>query len=202
MAALINRPMYEHFGARHLGVKGPGAMTTLEEGVMGTIPLDLMGDFSYWHLQGFRTYSASVSQGPSAGLYSTVGLCIENNSDLWLSRIIAIDLSARDAEFWVGRCARGDFSSDPGVHGYGTDTRIPEAQPSQSVLLNGDIAATPGQALSLFDNAAEQIDIVDDKRIPLLVSPGQCIYVQHSQVNVNVRASFCWVEIPAYKAEL
>ena len=36
--------MYEHFGARHLAVKGPGAMTTLEEGVMGVLPLDMMAD--------------------------------------------------------------------------------------------------------------------------------------------------------------
>jgi len=45
--ALINRPMYEHFGARHLGVKGSGAMTTLEEGVMGVLPLDMSSDPIY-----------------------------------------------------------------------------------------------------------------------------------------------------------
>ena len=54
--ALINRPIYEHFGARHLGVKGPGALTNLEEGVMGTLPLDLSSDPSYWYIQGFRTF--------------------------------------------------------------------------------------------------------------------------------------------------
>jgi len=67
--ALINRPIYEHFGARHLGVKGPGALTQLEEGVMGVLPLDLSADPIYWNIQGIKMYMARVNQGAGGGGY-------------------------------------------------------------------------------------------------------------------------------------
>jgi hypothetical protein len=204
--ALINRPMYEHFGARHLGVKGQGAMTYLEEGVMGTLPLDLMSDFAYWYIQGFRTYAGSVSQTGAVGKYSAVGLSLENDNDQWLSRIINIDVTSPSGSGaqWSGtvnRCARTAFSSDPGIEGHATDTRVPETQPSQSIIVNGDHAALPGVELTQFDTQNDP-DILGANRLPLLVSPGQVIYVAHSATATDVRVSLCWVEIPAYRAEL
>jgi hypothetical protein len=204
--ALINRPMYEHFGARHLGVKGPGALTQLEEGVMGTLPLDLHADFAYWFIQGFRVYSASVFQAAVVGQSACIGISLENDDDEWLSRIINIDVSnvSGSGAQWAGRvlrCARSAFTSDPGIEGFSTDTRVPEAQPSQSIIVNGNHAVPPGVELTQFDTQNDP-DILSEKRIPLLVSPGQVIYVAHGTANVYMRVSFVWVEIPAYRAEL
>ena len=198
--------MYEQFAARHLAVKGPGALTTIEEGVMGTLPLDLSSDFSYWYVQGFRIYSASVFQAAVAGEYAAIGVSLENTDDQWLSRIINIDVSSPSGSGaqWAGsvyRCARTAFSSDPGIYGYSTDTRIAEAQPSQSVIVNGNHAANPGVSLTQFDTQNDP-DLLSENRIPLLVSPGQVIYVAHGTSNTYMRVSFCWVEIPAYRAEL
>jgi hypothetical protein len=204
--ALINRPMYEQFGARHLGVKGPGALTQLEEGVMGTLPLDLSSDFAYWYIQGFRTFAGSVFQAGVGSQYSSVGLSLEDVTDQWLARIISIDcsISSQSGAQWEGsiyRCARSAYSSDAGIEGHSTDTRVAEGQPSQSIIVNGNHASPPGTLLTEFDTANDP-DILKSNRIPLLVSPGQVIYVQHNTVDTNFQVGICWVEIPAYKAEL
>ena len=204
--ALINRPMYEHFGARHLGVKGPGALTSLEEGVMGVLPLDVSSDPAYWYIQGIRMFSANVGQGGTAGNYTTVGLSIESASTQVLCRIINIDLSqgAGSGANWqpqVFRCARTAFSSDPGIYAYGTDTRIPEAQHSAGILLNGNHAARPGVRLGVW-NTAGNPDALTSNTIPLVVSPEQCIYLTDSVTGTDIYTTFSWIEIPAYKAEL
>ena len=198
--------MYEAFGARHLAVKGPGALTQLEEGVMGTLPLDLSADFAYWHIQGFRTFSAFVSQAAVAGQMASVGLSLEDSDDEWLSRIISIDVSkmfpgAGGSDIEIFRCARSAYTSDPGIEGHSTDTRVAEAQPSQSILVNGNHAANPGVRLGSYRTEAFA-DWYAQNRIPLLVSPGEVIYIADTQVNRPLVTTFCWVEIPAYKAEL
>jgi len=197
--ALIQRGMYEQFAARHLAVKGPGALTNLEEGVMGTLPLDMSSDPVYWFVQGIRTFSSSVYQAGVAGQYSMVGLAIESASTEVLCRIISIEIE--NTPIYLMRCARTDFSSDPGIYGVGTDTRIAEAQDSQGIILNGNAAAPPGVNINTYDTPGAPRSIRDED-IPLIVSPEQCIYVHHASANTGVRVGFTWAEIPAYKAEL
>jgi len=204
--AQINRPMYEEFGARHLAVKGPGALTQLEEGVMGTLPLDLSADFAYWHIQGFRTFSKNVTQAGVAGQFASVGLSLEDATDQWLSRVISIDVSEMatiggGADVDIFRCARTAYSSDPGIEGTSTDTRVAEAQPSQSILVNGNHAANPGTQLGSYHTAGEP-DWFSQNRIPLLVSPGEVIYISGNIAGGVMVCTWTWVEIPAYKAEL
>ena len=203
--ALINRPMYEQFGARHLAVKGPGALTQLEEGVMGVLPLDLSSDFAYWHIQGFRTFSKNVFQAGVAGQFPAIGLSLEGTDDQWLSRIISIDVSQMavpaGSDIGLFRCARTAFSSDPGIIGTSTDTRVAEAQPSQSILLNGNHAANPGTQLGLYHTFGDP-DWFSQNRIPLLVSPGEVIYIASPVAGGTLVCTWTWVEIPAYRAEL
>jgi hypothetical protein len=200
--ALINRPMYEHFGARHLGVKGPGALTQLEEGVMGVLPLDLSSDPMYWNIQGIRTFSITHSEAAGgAGTYAKMGLSLENAAEETLVRILGMWIENPSATSTIGiwRCARTSFSSDPGVYGYGTDTRIPEGQHSKAVLINSADAAAPGQILGDLEVGLNQFL---PTQMPLIVSPEQCIYFLDNTANERFAATISWVEIPAYRAEL
>ena len=204
--ALINRPMYEQFGARHLGVKGPGALTNLEEGVMGTLPLDMSADPAYWFIQGIRVFSATVYQAGTTGTYAAVGLSVETSNQEILCRILSIDMRqsvpvGSPGDYTIGRCARSAFSSDPGIYGYATDTRTAEGQHSQGIILNGSIAAVPGQSLGAFYRASEG-DVIHAVDWPFIVSPGQCIYVQQKDADTHAQVGIIWAEIPAYKAEL
>ena len=201
--ALINRPIYEHFGARHLGVKGPGALTTLEEGVMGTLPLDLSADPLYWYIQGMRIFSKNKQGSAASGKYSFVGLAIGDTDLEVLIRIISIDTSrsiGSGQEYQLMRTARTSVSSDPGVYGAGTDTRIPEGQQSMGIILSGNETSTLGTVLAQYNSDADP-DIITNQ-IPLIISPGQCIRVVNNVSNTAISATFTWVEVPAYKAEL
>jgi len=201
--ALINRPIYEHFGARHLGVKGPGALTTLEEGVMGVLPLDLSADPLYWYIQGMRIFSKGKSGSAASAKYSFVGLSIEDTAAELLIRIISIDTSrtiGAGQEYQVMRSARTDISSDPGVYGASSDTRVPEGQPSQGIILSGNETSPTGTVLATYNSDADP-DIITNQ-LPMIVSPGQCIRVIHNAANTQIKATFTWVEVPAYKAEL
>jgi len=200
--ALINRPMYEHFGARHLGVKGPGALTTLEEGVMGVLPLDLSSDPMYWFIQGIRTFSIGHSEAAGgAGTYAKMGLSLQTATETTLVRILGvwIENPAATSSIGIYRCASTAFSSDPGKYGYGTDTRIPEAQRSRAVLINSADGAFPGTALGELEVGLNQFL---PTQMPLIVSPEQCIYFIDWTANERFAATICWVEIPAYRAEL
>mgnify|MGYP003140352442 CR=1 FL=1 len=202
--ALINRPIYEHFGARHLGVKGPGALTTLEEGVMGVLPLDLSSDPMYWYLQGIRTFAIRVNKAGGGGAtMCNVGLSIEDPNELILTRILGIWVNEpyADQEVEIYRCARTAFSSDPGVYGYPTDTRVAEGQPSQTIAIsNNNGTATPGQLLCRW----RQTTVYDPftNTVPLIISPTQAIYFHLDAANTRFDVNIVWVEIPAYKAEL
>ena len=200
--ALINRPMYEHFGARHLGVKGPGALTNLEEGVMGVLPLDLSSDPSYWFIQGFRTFSGLVDEAAAgAGTFGKIGLTLENTTDEVLAKIMGVWINIPVATSRIGiyRCARSAFSSDPGVYGYGTDTRISEAQHSRAVIINSADNTYPGQELGIFKVGVNQFMPTE---MPLIISPGQAIYFINWNDDEAFNVTIQWVEIPAYKAEL
>jgi hypothetical protein len=201
--AEINRPMYEHFGARHLGVKGVGAMTTLEEGVMGVLPLDIMSDPIYWNIQGITSWMRPVNQaGGAAGTYAKVGLAIESASTEVIARVLSAHIvtpATAGEDIGIYRCARTAFSSDPGVYGYGTDTRIAEARHSQSIILNGTDNTSPGQEIGQLRTG---IDAFWEFPIPLIVSPTQCIYFINWNDTENLTVNLCWAEIPAYKAEL
>ena len=197
----MNRPMYEHFAARHLAVKGPGALTQLEEGVMGTLPLDLSSDPSYWFIQGIRTFAAeqSVSAG-GAGTYAKVGLSIESTSAEILVRILGIHiLDPNSGQIQIHRCLRTAFSSGPGVYGTGTDTRIAEAQNSQAVIISAANASLPGTSMGRIERGGTQTLVFD---YPMIISPGQSIYFLNTTTNDTLRICLVWVEIPAYKAEL
>jgi len=199
--ALINRPMYEHFGARHLGVKGPGALTQLEEGVMGTLPLDLSADPMYWFIQGIRVFGGNVHQDGVAGEYTKVGLSIESTSANKLVRILSWDhWTNAGNDFKIHRCARTSFSSDPGVSGHGMDTRIPEGQESAAIMLNGNGASNPGVTLLQFSDDVPSIG--RSPYMPMILSPGEVIYMSNQTAAAHLTASITWVEVDAYKAEL
>jgi len=202
--ATMNRPMYEHFAARHLAVKGPGALTTLEEGVMGTLPLDLSSEPIYWYIQGFRTFARTIQSTASAGKYSWAGISFEDTSAQVLGQIIMIDQSlavpGATYDYAIARAKRTDLSSDPGLSGRPTDTRIPSAQPSEAVCIAGRDASPTATTLASF-SATNDPDLIT-KHIPLIVSPGECIIVICSALNTEIQPSFIWVEAPAYRGEL
>lgn len=199
--ALINRPIYEHFGARHLGVKGPGALTQLEEGVMGTLPLDLSADPSYWFIQGFRAFGGYKIVSAAAASYGMVGLSIEDTSAEFFIRILGAHIiESTSGAVHIKRCARTDFSSDPGVDGYSLDTRVPQTQESQAIIVNNADSVTPGASLGRVARETMSQPWVFD--MPLIVSPGQVIYFADVNQNTDFGVSLTWVEVPAYKAEL
>jgi len=200
--ALINRPMYESFGARHLGVKGPGALTQLEEGVMGVLPLDVASPAPYWFIQGIRAFSAykGISAG-GAGTYVKIGLAIETSNTEILAQITEVAISVASSRIETYRCARTAFSSDPGVYGYSVDTRAPEAQHSQAVIISNDDTAQPGQLLCVEENDFTEV-YKWGRGSPLIISPGQAIYFGSNTDNKTMEACIKWIEIPAYKAEL
>ena len=198
--AQMNRPMYEHFGARHLAVKGPGAMTSLEEGVMGVLPLDIMSDPVYWYIQGIRVFSALVYVAAGgAGNYGKAGLSLEDTNELILCKILSIDHS-ENAPVDLYRVARTSFSSDPGIYGVGTDTRIPEGQDSQGIMISNNDNAFPGTRFaSIYEDFKP---FITTHQVPMIVSPGQAIYLASQTANTALYTTFTWAEIPAYKAEL
>ena len=199
--ALINRPIYEHFGARHLGVKGPGALTNLEEGVMGTLPLDLSSDPSYWYIQGFRPFGGYKVVSAAAASYGMVGLSVESSNAEFFCRILGAHIiESTSGDVNIKRCARGDFSTDPGVIGYSLDTRVPQTQESQATILNNADSAQPGVSLGRVARETMAQPWIFD--MPLIVSPGQVIYFADVNQNTDFGISITWVEVPAYKAEL
>ena len=200
--ALINRPMYEHFGARHLGVKGPGALTNLEEGVMGVLPLDLSSDPMYWYIQGIRSYSGIVNEpAGGAGNYGKIGLSVETNDQKILARILGVWINSPTATSQIGirRVARTSFSSDPGIRGHGTDTRIPENQDSQAIMINSSDNTYPGTNLGIIRVGVNQFVPFE---MPLVVSPTQAIYFIDWTANEEFELTMQWVEMPAYSGEL
>ena len=197
--ALINRPMYEQFGARHLAVKGPGALTQLEEGVMGVLPLDMSADPAYWHIQGINAFSGKVTSGAGgAGTNAKLGISIENPSEEILARILKVWITTPTAltEIGVHRCARTAFSSAPGVLGHGIDTRIAEARTSQAILISNSDNTVPGTLLGAWNNAHIPLDE------PFIVSPTESIYFRNTTPNAAMELTILWAEIPAYRAEL
>jgi hypothetical protein len=197
--ALIQRGMYETFAARHLAVKGPGALTNLEEGVMGTLPLDLSSSPPYWFLQGFRTFSGNPTATAAAGRIAKIALHPPASSQVIC---YILHLSARMDSDTIGvyRAERTDITADATTHGKGTDTRISEDASSQAELITSDeTPAIPGELLFSF-NTGDQTAVGNP--IPLIVSPGQVIYVANHTTGDQLEASICWVELPAYKAEL
>jgi len=197
--ALINRPMYEQFGARHLGVKGPGALTQLEEGVMGTLPLDMSSDPAYWFIQGIRIFGASkyVAAG-GAGTFSKIGLTIENTSAQVIVKILRWATDAAEVDMY--RVARTDFSSDPGHYGTGMDTRIPIAQDSQAIVISSNDALVPGVLLGQFDLTTQPFLQTND--VPIVITPGEAFYMKVHAANNSALQNIYWAEIPAYQAEL
>jgi hypothetical protein len=194
--------MYEHFGARHLGVKGPGALTELEEGVMGVLPLDMSSDPAYWFIQGIRVYSKAVDQaGGGAGTYAKVGLSIEDKSDEILARILGVWIASPTATSQIAmyRCLRTAFSSDPGVYGTGLDTRIAEAQPSQAVIINASDGSSPGTDLGIWTVGINQYLPTE---MPITISPLESIYFINWTADEKLKLTLVWAEIPAYRAEL
>ena len=202
--AQMNRPMYEHFGARHLAVKGPGAMTTLEEGVMGVLPLDMMADPAYWDIQEIRIFSCSYTQAAGgAGNYSAIGLALEDTTDEILVRIIRWDAAEQAGavkKLEMRRCPRTSFSSGPGRYGVGLDTRIPEAQDSHAVSVNSGSTTFPGSIIGNIYTDRETLLTSD--HMPLIISPGECMYAAEQTANQATEQTIWWAEIPAYKAEL
>jgi len=200
--ALINRPMYEQFGARHLGVKGPGALTTLEEGVMGVLPLDVASPAAYWFIQGIRAFSAYKGIGAGGGgTYVKIGLSIETENIPIIVQITEVAIFPSGSRIDTYRCARTAFSSDPGVYGHSVDTRADEAQTSQAVIISNDDSAHPGTHLCTEEN--DFIEVYKwDRGSPLIVSPGQAIYFVTATDNKTMEVCMKWIEIPAYKAEL
>jgi hypothetical protein len=191
--------MYEHFGARHLGVKGPGALTTLEEGVMGTLPLDLSSSPPYWFIQGFRVFAITASATAAAARYAKIALHPPANKEI-LCYIQHIDCRIGSDTIGIYRAERGDITADTTNHGKGTDTRIPENQNSQSEILGSDeTPGLPGELLWHF-HAGDKITIGEG--IPLIVSPGKVIYLANHTTGSELLCNICWIEIPAYKGEV
>ena len=201
--ALINRPMYEQFGARHLAVKGPGAMTQLEEGVMGVLPLDLMSDPVYWYVQGIKIFAARQSKTGSGSNYSKIGLSLEdaNPQSPTIVKILGMWLEDPSATSRIDfyRLARTAFSSDPGIYGYSPDTRVPEAQHSNAVMISAVDTAAAGQKLGVTVAGMDHLFPVE---FPMIISPGQAIYALNLTAGGNLAMTWIWAEIPAYKAEL
>ena len=199
--ALINRPMYEHFGARHLGVKGPGALTNLEEGVMGVLPLDLSSDPMYWYIQGIRVFSGDVHEAAAGGSYGKVGLSVETSTQQIIARILGVWVKTPSASSDIGiyRVARGAFTSDPGIKGHSPDTRITEGQTSQATIINSTDNTYPGTGLGQIKVGLNQFLPTE---MPLIVSPEQCIYFINWTANEDFQVTMTWVEMPAYKGEL
>lgn len=54
--ASINTDRYESLAARGLGVKGPGALTSIEDGVFGTLPLDTRAPVEHHSIQRIFHY--------------------------------------------------------------------------------------------------------------------------------------------------
>ena len=201
--ASINRPMYEGFAARHLGIKGPGALTSMEEGIMGILPLVLSADPLYWQPQGMKIFSGFHHADAVAGQYSWVGLSIENQTEQTLVRIINVDFSwsgTVDHSVYIYRGARTDFSANPGKYAYSTDTRVPESQHSQAIMLDGAAASFAGTNLGLFETTNDPDMPVS--QVPMIISPTQAITFWNTVANDEIRWWITWVEVPAYKGEV
>jgi len=199
--ALINRPMYEQFGARHLGVKGPGALTQLEEGVMGTLPLDMSADPAYWYIQGIRVFGARkyVAAG-GAGTYTKIGLGLENlNADV-IVKVLRWDIVSGGDNIFFYRVARTDIALDPSTYGTGWDTRIPINQQSQAVVVGATTSANPGTIIGNF--RPDQQPFLTTNILPMIITPGNVIYTRDDDTATAVIHSIVWAEIPAYQAEL
>ena len=199
--ALINRPMYEQFGARHLGVKGPGALTTLEEGVMGTLPLDMSADPTYWYVQGIRVFGARkyVAAG-GAGTYTKVGLGLENLNAEVIVKVLRWDIVSGGDNIFFYRVARSDISLDASTYGTGWDTRIPIGQNSQAVVVSATTSDNPGTIIGNF--RPDQQPFLTTNTLPMILTPGNVIYTRDDDTDTAVVQNIIWAEIPAYKAEL
>ena len=168
---------------------------------MGTLPLDLSSDPMYWNIQGIRTFAAEVNQaGGGAGTYAKIGLSIQGTNKLTVARILGvwITLPTSGSDVLIYRVAEGSYTSDPGIYGYGTDTRIPEAQTSQAIMINSTDNTLPGTRLGRITVGLNQYLPTE---LPLIVNPGQAIYFLNGTATATLQLMLAWVEIPAYRAE-
>ena len=137
-----------------------------------------------------------------AGTYAKIGLSNEDTSSQVLIRVLGAFVSLPGTtgdNVSLYRCTRTAFSSDPGVYGYSTDTRIAEAQHSQGIIINGTDNTIPGQVLG-----RKVVGLHEDyaTNTPMIISPGEAIYWTPPGANITIQLCLCWAEIPAYKAEL
>ena len=197
--ALIQRGMYEQYAARHLAVKGPGALTNIEDGVMGVLPLDSSSPNEYWFIQGINTFSFHTTKNANAGNYSCIGLHVQASRPL-LCIPHTLTENTTNA-FKIGRCTTSQFTGmDPQQVGVGIDTRIASARDSRTYVAKTHIAAYPGQIVYKANGSNDPIDL--KQMFPCVVSPGEIIYVAGDVANTEVSCSWVWSEQDAYKAEL
>ena len=68
------------------------------------------------------------------------------------------------------------------------------------MCLSANDALEPGTKLGYYHT--DFFPFMGTDQLPLMISPGECIYVLNDTANASFEVSFMWAEIPAYKAEL
>lgn len=206
----IQRPLYEGFSSRHLAVKGVGAMAEVADEVLGVIQLDRIAKQENWwtqRIQGFaRGFESNVT---SSSHYAWWGL---NNPDG--SGVLCTILSFHNRDQGTGttnnvkvyQINRADPTASPysfsAVSGTGvsTDTRGNGIRSLCRPITRSSTDSSWGDKMYDWHGSVDPFSC--ESILPLVIAPNSSFVFRPQDTNDNQNVSMCWVEIPAYSAEL
>jgi hypothetical protein len=123
--AAINVDRYESFSARALGIKGPGALTRLEDGIFATLALDCDAPVEHWWEQRIYRFSAFCNCAAEAGKFGQIVVINPSTDSLLVVERFNIRCSSDDHISVSIQRDSGAIPTDlSGVLSRALDTRI------------------------------------------------------------------------------
>lgn len=186
--AQINVDRYEALAARGLGVKGPGALTNIEDGIFSTLELDANGPAELLPLQRLYRFAAHSNFAAVAGENTGIQLINDSNAQVVvLERIIwrqpggatqglAISLQRDDtSSIWSGGAG--------GILARALDSRVTPESLSGFARAGSRVGAIPAGYLEVAQPQALNGKL--ELEFPYVIAPGDALAVIANNVNAQ-----------------
>lgn len=177
----LNVGRYEQMAARAFDVKGPGALTEIEDSIFGTLALDEDSPLPYRFLQGIREYAGGDAQAAVAAQYSWIQFWNPQDS----SRLICIDrilqtspVLQRQATYVTDGTVTGSASG-----GWKAPRDLRMAITEDPIL---DTRAG-SSAVATFGNLIAELPARGDIPFPIVLTPGRGLALRPFGVNLENR---------------
>lgn len=191
----LNVGRFERLASLAFNIKGPGALTELEDSIFGTLELDANGPLEYGLPQQIARYGLDLFQAAVAGEFTYLSL----NNPVGSNVLAVVELIAPSSAQALIHMTRGQppgiFTVGP-IAGDPLDTRLQNTVPSRVSMWTGtDPAAAFGTRIfSLIGT--------DPLTLPIVLAPDGTLTVRANAVNTGMSCSLIWRERPAEPGEL